>query len=563
MKKIWRKKIINQNLAKEIAVSLNIPDFLAEILVGRSIDTPSKVEKFLNPKIEHAENPYIFPEMKKASQRLAEAIMKGEIIGIFSDADADGITAAAIISNFVKDCGAEKNLIVRVPSRDKEGYGLTKDFIEEVRKKGGHLIITADCGIRNHEEIKYAKILGIDVIVCDHHHTDYYLPQNAYAILHPTTIPEESSAKFLSGAGVSFELIAATRNELKKAGKELPRPRNYLDIVSIGTIGDMVPLIGDNRIFVKHGIENIRNGNGRLGLNTLIQKINIKKEKITSQDIQMRIVPRINSSGRAGRPEVSFRLLVEEDIRETERISNEIEIMNSWRKEAVQSILEEIEFYGFIDDSRFSCVAWGKDWHEGVLGLVAAKILEKTGKPTCVISVREDIARGSLRSPEFLNIMGVLDKLSHLLVKYGGHSQAAGIALLPEKVQEFAESFESEVKKSLKNSIPQIIFEFDQYLNLEDIRAKELSQVLLLEPFGEGNPNPIFFVEGEIVESRFVGKDENILKMLAKTKDGFVEIVSFNHKTELFLGRTKFIAKIRSSHWSDLGFEFELIEIQR
>jgi len=556
----WKKRSFDERLSFSIAKECGISFFLSKILVARGINSPSKVDEFLNPKLERAENPFIFPDMDNAATRFAKAISSKEVIGIFSDADADGITAAAIIYNFLRDCGLDdKYTIVRVPSRDKEGYGLTKDFIDYVKSRGGKLIITADCGIRNHEEIRYAKLLGIDVIVCDHHYMDYSLPQHAFSILHPKTIARESSASFLSGAGVAFELVAATRAKL---AKDLPKPRKYLDIVSVGTIGDMVPLLGDNRIFVKFGIDIMRDGGGNLGLSSLLRKI-IKSDRVSSRDIQMRVVPRINSSGRAGKPEISFTLLVEQNIKNIERISSEIENLNSWRKETVESILNDIEFLGLIDDSKFSVVVWGEDWHEGVLGLVASRILEKTGKPTCVISLRKDIARGSIRSPEFINIMGILDKVAHTLTKYGGHSQAAGIALLPEKVHEFAELFEKYVKEAVSGKIPQIIIDYDDNINLSELSSSDLSELLKLEPFGEGNPQPIFFVEAEILENRVVGKDESHLKMIAKTKDGYAEIIAYGlgSKMEPILGKIKAMVKFKSSSWSDLGFEFELMEV--
>ncbi len=563
---IWRKKKIDISLARKLAQDIGIPEILGRLLVSRGIDTPLKAEKFLNPSLTDAESPFIFPDMKKAAERLASAIMKNEVIGIFSDADADGISAAAVITNFLLDLGLpRKNIAVRVPSRDKEGYGLTKEFVDEVRRAGGKLIITADCGVRNHEEIRYAKLTGSDIIVCDHHHTDYSLPESAFAILHTATIKEETSAKFLSGTGVAFELVAATAQELRKTGKDISRPRKYLDIVSVGTVGDMVPLLGDNRIFVKYGLDLIRGTGGNIGLEALIRKTRTKKENISSWDLSMRIVPRINSSGRIGRPQISYELLTESDIKKLEMISDEIEKLNSQRKDAVNSILEDIYLWSWDETSRFSLVFWGEDWPEGVIGLVASKLLEETGKPTCVISIRKNEARGSLRAPEFINIMGVLSRLSHLLLKYGGHAQAAGISLLPEKIGEFARDFENEVRNILNHSFPQIVIEYDDEIELERISLDELRKIALLEPFGEGNPYPVFSIECEIFESKVVGKEENHLKLIAKTKDGFAEIIAFSmaDKIEEMYGRRKIIARFKPSAWSNEGFEFEFIDFEK
>jgi len=567
-KVIWLKKKVDGKLAEEISKEVGISPVLSRILISRGIDTPEKAQKFLEPSIENAEKPTLFPHMNRASARLAEAIMKKEIIGIFSDADADGISSAALLANFLKDAKVpEEKIVVRVPSRDREGYGLTKEFIEEVKKKGGKIIITADCGIRNHEEIRYAKSLGIDVIVCDHHHMDFSIPEHAHSILHPKTINDEGNnpVKHLSGTGVTFELIAATRQKLKKAGKELPRPRKYLDIVSIGTIGDMVPLLGDNRIFVKHGIDIMRNGDGNAGLSTLIKKINMRPDDITSRDIQMRIIPRINSAGRAGRPEVSFQLLTEGNLKKIELISDEIEEMNNMRKEIVEEILNEIILSGEVEKDGFTLTVWDEGWPEGMVGLVASKLLEITGKVTCVISLKDDIARGSLRSPEFINIMGILYNLSDLLMKYGGHAQAAGIAINPKNLHTFKRELEKEVRKAIGEKIPEVILEYDDILYLDRTSNSEIRELLRLEPFGEGNPNPIFLLDCDIVKSNAVGKDGSHVKMYAKTKDGYAEIIAFNKINEIGLpiGRQKIIARIRFSKWSQEGFDFELIEIMK
>ena len=561
----WVRKKVDEELAREISKELGISHFLSKVLISRGVDTPAKVERFLNPSLSDADSPFSFPDMKKASHRLAEAVMKGEVIGIFSDADADGISAAAILTNFLIDAGVpRKKIVVRVPSRDREGYGLTKEFVDEVKKRGGRLIITADCGIRNHEEIMYAKMLGVDVIVCDHHHMDYSLPEHAHSILHPETIKESgNSAKYLSGAGVSFELVAATRQTLKKAGKDLPRPRKYLDVVSIGTIGDMVPLLGDNRIFVKYGISLLRDGQGNLGLSALIKKVDIPPDGLTSWDIQMRVVPRINSSGRAGKPEVSFQLLTEQNIKKIESISDEIENMNTMRKEIVEGIINDIIFSDEIDRTSYTLTVWGKDWPEGMVGLVASRLLEITGKVTCVLSLREDIARGSLRSPEFINIMGVLDSLSHLLMKYGGHSQAAGVVIHPSRLHEFKDAFEEQVRKTIGEEIPEVILEYDDVVLLDSVSNSEIRELLSLEPFGEGNPQPILLLNCDIVSSKVVGKDEKHVKMLARTQDGYAEIIAFNKVDEIGLpvGRHKIIAKLRSTRWNQDGFDFELVEM--
>lgn len=554
IKVTWRKRETDENLVEAIAKELGISKLMSKILVARGQNLPEKAYKFINPKIEHAEKPFIFPDMKKAASRFAEAILKKEPIAIFSDADADGISAAAIIHNFLTECGfPREKIIIRVPSRDKEGYGLSNEFVQEAYKKGAKIIITADCGIRNHFEISYAKSLGIDVIVCDHHHMDYSIPSDAYAILHPKIIQEESSLSFLSGAGVAFELLVGTRAYLTKYGIETRRPRNYLDILSIGTVGDMVPLIGDNRIFVKYGVEILSQRTGNLGLRSLIEKANLKE--VYTYDLQMKIIPRINSSGRAGKPEVSFYLLTESNPQRVSEISEEIEAANTWRKEKVQAIIEEIELLGLADDDgKYSIVAYGEDWPEGVLGLVAARILEKKGKPTCIISIRGNEARGSIRSPEFLNIVGVLEKLSPLLRKYGGHAQAAGISLDPNKIHEFEKSFEIEVRKNIQN-IREIILEYDDILSLDRISKETLKELLKLEPFGEGNPFPSFLIDCDIVESKIVG--DNHLKLYARTKDDLISIIAFGYarKIQPFTGNAKIIAKLRPSHIEEIEFE--------
>lgn len=553
---VWRKRKVDERLSEIIAKELGISGLMSKILVGRGQDTLVKAERFLNPRIEDAESPFVFSQMKKAAERLKEAVLNGEKIGVFSDADADGVSAAAIIYNFLVDCRVpEENILVKVPSRDREGYGLTVDFVQEASKKGVKLIITADCGIRNHFEISFARSLGIDTIVCDHHQMDFSVPQDAYAVIHPKMLDVESTLSFLSGAGVAFELIAGTRYLLKKMGFETSRPRNYLDVLSIGTIGDMVPLLGDNRIFVSYGLKLLSQRGGNMGLQALVERANLRG--VSSYDLQMKIIPRINSSGRAGRPEISFYLLTERNPKRIAEISEDIESANIWRKEKVQAIIEEIELLGLEREDRYSVVAYGEDWPEGVLGLVASRILERSGKPTCVISIRKNEARGSIRSPDFLNIMGVLEKLSPMMRKYGGHAQAAGVSLDPERVQEFCAAFESEIRRSVQ-FLPSVILEYDEELYLEDCDIRTLTELMRLEPFGEGNPYPSFLIRCEIVESRVVG--DGHLRLYAKIRGGKIPMIAFEgaRKVTPFVGDAIVVAKLRPSQTE--GVEFEIVD---
>lgn len=555
---IWRRMQVDERVVEKISKDLGVSKIMARILVGRGLDTSRKAERFLNPKIEDAEDPRVFPHMNKAVERLKKAILKKETIGVFSDSDADGISAAAILHNFLLDCGVPKEkLIVRIPSRNREGYGLTSDFVQEAHRNGATLIITADCGIRNHFEVAYARSLGIDTIICDHHQMDYSLPQDAYAIIHPKMIEGETPLAFLSGAGTVFELVAGVGQVLRKEGLKIPRPRQYLDLLTIGTVGDMVPLVGDNRIFVKYGLHLLSQGTGNAGLRAIVERSNLKGT-ISTYDLQMKIIPKINSSGRAGKPELSFYLLTEQNPKRISEISEEIESANSWRKEKVQAIMDEIALLGPDYSNRYSIVAYGESWPEGVLGLVASRLLEITGKPTCVISIRKDEARGSVRSPDFLDIMGVLNKLSPMLKKYGGHPQAAGISLEPDKVKEFDLAFENEIRKNLEN-LGWITLEYDDHLVLESLKVRSMLELVKLEPFGEGNPFPLFLIDSEVVESRVVG--EKHLKFYVKAVDGKIPVIAFGCADRLqpFVGRMKFIAKLIPSQTD--GIEFEVVNI--
>lgn len=553
--KLWNIPFVDKDISEILKRELGIGELLASVLSSRGINTPEKAERFLKPSLKYMTSPYIFSDMKKSTQLLSQSILKNTPIGIFGDADADGISSAAVITLFLKDFGY-KNIIWRIPSRDKEGYGLTKDFVEECAVKNVKTLIITDCGAKNHKEIKYAKELGIETIVCDHHLIDTHNPPQAFAVLHPQLISERTGLDYLSGTGVAFELVVGLRRELENIGRSIPDPKNYLDIVSLGTIGDMVPLVEDNRIFVKKGIDNLNN----LGLRKISEMIKeqMGQAKLKSEDFRMKIVPRINSAGRTGDPSISFKLLTCDIPKEVDELSKDLEQRNSERKKITEEIMQEIETKFKFDEERFSYVLWGSDWQEGVLGLVATRIVEKTSKPVCLLSAKNDIAKGSLRSPEFLDIYRVLERVSPILLKFGGHRYAAGIVLETKRIEEFSEILENEIRRILPKQFKPIE-NADAEVNLESVTKKEVEELENLEPFGEGNEKPTFIANAYIQESKVVGKEEKHLRISIKGKDCLLSAIGFDMADKPLIDRKKIVLRYKN----EFGYDFELLDVIR
>lgn len=516
----WTYLNADSGMVECLSAELGIHPVTARILSNRGIKTREGGYNFLNPRLRDLPNPFLLPDMDKAVQRIYEAIEKKEQISVFGDFDTDGLTSAALLVRFFRKCGIATDYYI--PNRLKEGYGLNIAAIKDLHNAGTKLIITTDNGTNSCTEIAHASTLGIDTIVTDHHEISGVLP-NAISIINPKRMGDDSPFAELSGVGVAFYLAAAIKLRLEKEGafkSSPPDMRSFLDLVAIGTIADVAPLTGINRILVKHGLEMIKNSKSA-GIRALLNASAADVKNIDTYSIAFRLAPRINAAGRLGRQDTGLKLLLTDDEREAEEIAEILNKMNVERQSLEKTILKEIE--GFLDNElkeRKSIVRWSEMWHPGVIGIAASRLASLHLKPTVLISLAGPIGRGSARSVGSFNITKALAAVSDLLLDYGGHKAAAGFDIEKGRLEEFRERFEEYASMHLSDAdlLPTILL--DSEIDVKDIGNRLVKEIEMLAPFGEGNPRPCFATSACLVkQARIVGS--NHLK-LSLTDDAIV-----------------------------------------
>ncbi|MEO0294284.1 MAG: single-stranded-DNA-specific exonuclease RecJ [candidate division WOR-3 bacterium] len=480
----------------------------------------SNFDSFLNPSPKDLNDPFLLDNVGKASEKILEAVRGRKKISIFGDFDADGISATSLMLAFLRKLGAEVDFYI--PHRLEEGYGLNKAGIEELKKNGTELLITVDCGINSVLEIERAKELGMEVIVTDHH-----LPEseNPAEIVISPHLSEKYPYKELAGVGIAFKLCQAIT-------KIIGLRENFLfwnlDLVALGTVADVVPLTGENRVITILGLK-IMNEGRRPGIVSLFNTAGFKKEKIDAWHIAFILAPRINAIGRLEEAKEAVRLLLTYNKREAELISAKLEKSNIERKKIQEEIyadaLKIIESYG---EDIPGVVISGKNWHEGVIGIVASKIVEEFYLPTILISEKEGICRGSGRSIPGFNITDCIKGLSHFLEKFGGHSQACGFSIKRENIEDFKNAFVKEVERRMEGKISLKELFIDFPLSLYWVDEKLVRNIEELGPFGIGNPKPVFAAQDiELVCSpNIVGN--NHLKFVFKDKDKYFSGIGFS-----------------------------------
>ncbi len=510
----------------------NLLDLILEI---RGIEDK---KSFLNPEFSSIYSPFKFEGMTQAVLRIKEAIENKEKVGIYCDYDVDGITGGVLLYRNLTRMGIEP--VIKIPNRLSEGYGLSISGLKELKEKGVKLIITVDCGIRAFEEVEWAKKHGIDLIITDHHVPSQALPK-AFAIVNPHI--KNYPFKFLSGVGVVFKLLMALYDIMEIDLKSLLWD---LDLVALGTVADIVPLLSENRIFTSLGIKVLQKSR-KLGIKAL-KKISGASEDIRTRDIAFILAPRLNAAGRIEDAGISFSLLISKKGKKAIEYAKELEKLNKMRQKEQERILNEvlstIEKEGKHKD--FLITVKGKDFHPGVIGIVASKIVEKFSRPCIVFTEEGDILRGSARSIRNVNIMEILDRVSDLILEYGGHKGAAGLKILKNKYEEFDEKINMFMSLMLKEEElePEIeidcifpTFEWDRDLYEEVINK--------LEPFGEGNPKPVFldrdvYVMGNIKLRKnehlefYVGKNGKFFRaFVPERKDIYEKIISGKTKLSI------------------------------
>lgn len=531
---IYRENQISHNIEP------NIDRDILNLLYNRNIKDSEEIHNFLNTSLDNIHSPLLLKDVDRAVERVLKAKENGEDIWIYGDYDVDGITSTSLCYLALSELGISPKYYI--PLRD-EGYGLNKEAMDYIKSQGGKVIITVDCGISAHPEIEYANSLGLDIIVTDHHEINNGNPP-AYAVINPKREDNEFPYKYLAGVGTAFMLIYALFDKLGKK-EDLYK---YLDIVAIGTVADIVPLLEENRIFTKFGMEQL-NRSHWLGISMLIKKIfeDYQTRKFSTYDIGFIIAPIFNAAGRLEDAKRAVELFIEKDHRVCTEIINELLNNNSERKEIQETILEraifKIENEKLFENSVLVVAEEG--FHHGVIGIVASKILDRYYKPTIIMEIKpeEGIATASCRSIEGFNMIEALNSMKELFVKYGGHAGAAGFSIKIENIDEFSRRINEYAKKNIPESSLIKPVKLDITIPAYKISYDFIDKISLLEPFGFGNPSPLFALNNcEISGLRPIGKEKthtmfNVKKDNLEIKncvwfnsdDVFSEVASITH----------------------------------
>ncbi len=520
MKKKWEFYEVNEEEINKISEKYNISKLLARVLINRDIKEEEKISIFLNPTRNDFHDPYLMPDMKKAVDRIEKAIENKEKIIIYGDYDVDGITSITVLKRFLEERGIEVDYYV--PNRLQEGYGLNKEAIQKIAQDGHKLMITVDCGISGIEETEYSNSLGIETIITDHHEPLDELP-NAIAVIDAKRKDNQYPFRGLAGVGVVFKLIQAIGIRLNLDEKEYLK---YLDIVCVGTISDIVPLVDENRVIAKLGLKLIQ-VTKNVGLKSLLKIIGYKN--VTSMAVSFGIAPRINACGRMGFQEEALKLFLTDNIVQAEKITEKLNRYNIERQEKERKIFEEaLEKLKDVDMSKVnSIVLAGNGWHHGVIGIVASKLTEKFFKPTLLLSLEDGIAKGSGRSIPGFDLHSALCATSQYLEKYGGHEMAVGLSLKEENLDDFKQAFEKIAEENNVKEILPIIY-VDAQITSEDMTKETVDQLNKLEPFGEANKMPIFLYKNLKIDSIRALSEGKHLKMTLKDNNDIINVIGFN-----------------------------------
>lgn len=481
----WEVRPLDKERAAAFAQTYGVPFFLAMLMNIRGLDDAAHLREFLGEG-EPLSDPFLLKDMDKAAARITRAVDNMEKIAVYGDYDADGVTSTAMLYSYLETRGAD--VIFYIPQREGEGYGMNIGAVEYLKEQGVSLIVTVDNGISSVQEVARANELGIDVVVTDHHRPQEILP-DAVAVVDAYRPDDTSPYKHFSGVGIAFKLLMALEDG---AGDVEDLLEAYSDLAAIGTIGDIVPLTGENRTLIRAGLERLSQSD-RPGVQALLENAGIAGKALTSTNVAFTLVPRINATGRMGAPERAVRLLISGYEEEAEVLSEEICADNEERRRVEAEIAEaafaDIEAKGYMKD-RVVAVD-GENWHHGVIGIVASRVTERCGKPCMIISRGETEAKGSGRSIEGFSLFEAICACGDLLIKFGGHPMAAGITLKPENI----EAFRKRINQYAAEHFPQMPTQtvtLDCKLNPAALSVSMAQSLTQLEPFGNGNPQPVF-----------------------------------------------------------------------
>ena len=521
MNKKWQIYETDENKIQEIEQKYQINKLLATILVNRNITKKEDIRLFLEPTRADFHNPFLITDMEKAVEKIIKAIEKQEKVTIYGDYDVDGITSITVLKSFLQDRGLAVESYI--PNRLEEGYGLNKQAIEKIAKSGCQLMITVDCGISAIEEINYANSLGIETIVTDHHEPGTELPK-ALAVIDNKRKDSTYPFRELAGVGVVFKVIQAIGMKLELKEEEYLK---YLDIVCVGTISDIVPLVNENRVIAKLGLMLIRQTKN-IGLRSIINSSGYTK--IDSNSISFGIAPRINACGRMGKAEEALELLMSKNYNQVSELTQKLNNHNRIRQETEKNIFEnavkQIEEEHLENNNAI--IVGGHNWHHGVIGIVSSKITEMYFKPSILLSFEEDgIGKGSGRSIPGFDLHDALMQCMDTIEKFGGHSMAVGITVRKEKFKRFREEFEKIAQTAHIDEIMPVI-QVDSKIEIKDIDKEMVESLKQLEPFGEGNRMPVFVFKNLKIDSIRALSEGKHLKLTLKDNNTIIGSSGFN-----------------------------------
>ncbi len=510
----WNYLPISTDQAEEIqllAQELAISPILSRLLVERGIDTVDKAKKFFKPQLPDLHDPFLMKDMDRAVERLNQAMGRKERILVYGDYDVDGTTAVSLVYKFVQEFYS--NIDYYIPDRYEEGYGVSRKGIEYAAQTGVSLVIVLDCGIKAVESIGYAKTLGIDFIICDHHVPDEVLPP-AVAVLNAKRVDNTYPFEHLSGCGVGFKFMQAFA---MSNGIEFHRLIPLLDLCAVSIASDIVPITGENRILAYHGLKQL-NSNPSVGLKAIIDICGLADKEISISDIVFKIGPRINASGRIQNGKEAVDLLTEKDFAAALEKANRIDLYNETRKDLDKSMTEEanqiVDKLEGLKDMR-AIVLYNEAWHKGVIGIVASRLTEVFYRPTVVLTRAGDLATGSARSVSGFDVYKAVEHCRELLESFGGHTYAAGLSMKVENVAEFSRRFEEYVEQHILEEQTNPVIDINAEIDFRDITPKFFTDLKRFNPFGPENPKPVFCTHNvyDYGTSKVVGRDQEHIKL--------------------------------------------------
>ncbi|WP_291139540.1 single-stranded-DNA-specific exonuclease RecJ [Flavobacterium sp. UBA7663] len=541
----------NSEKVQAIQSILQVDEIIAKLLVQRGVETFEQAKTFFRPTLADLHNPYLMKDMDKAVARIEKAIANNENILIFGDYDVDGTTAVSLVSSYLRSF--YPNVATYIPDRYAEGYGISYMGIDYAEDNDISLIIALDCGIKSIEHVNYAKAKNIDFIICDHHRPGDILP-DAVAVLDPKR--EDCSYPYdeLCGCGVGFKLIQALAENRNQTIDDLVL---YLDLVATAIAADIVPITGENRVLAKFGLEVI-NSNPRPGIKALIQ--NVKKKVLTITDVVFIVAPRINAAGRIKHGNEAVALLTEYDLDQAEQFASEIEQHNSDRKELDKQITKEalLQIEENNEQNRFSTVVYQENWHKGVIGIVASRLVENYYRPTIVFTKSGEKLAASARSVKDFDVYNALEACAEHLEQFGGHMYAAGMTLLEENYENFKNAFEKIVQETIHPDLLTPEISYDAEIELSEINPKLMRLLKQFEPFGPENMTPLFLAKN-LTDSGYaknLGTDNEHLKAFVKqgNSESFGAIgFGLGNKLDVVSHKNKFdaIFSLEENEWKD------------